>query len=506
VSHSPNVSQFGPSPAPGSREWHAQVATLSRAVEELPDPLPIPIIGRAFNTGVRPPGSKSLTNRVLLIAGLATGESVLEGALVDADDAQVMLRALRQLGAEITIEAGKGEGGSSVRVRGVGGQWRVGHAAVELMLNNAGTATRFLAAAAVLAPRGSGGVLLDGSARMRERPIRELGDAMARLGANVRYMQREGYPPLKVGPPSDGRVLASSVEFGATASSQFISAMVMIAPMLEGGLCVTSRETLTSPSYVAMTVGLMQRLGVRFTETEPREGETLRVSASHQPLNAFTLAIEPDASGATYFEAAAALVPGARCVVRGLDVAPVAGKSSLQGDTRFVSVIAAAGGRVERTRDGLCITGGSKILPIDIDLGDMPDTAMTAAALACFAEPTEANPHATSVLHGLRTLRVKETDRLAALQRELSKIGAKVEIATETWHGVPDEALHITPRPIALDAETIAPVMFDTYDDHRMAMALSLVGLRRPGVLIRDPACVRKTYPNYFQDLANLYI
>ena len=455
----------------------------------------------AFQASIRPPGSKSLTNRGLLLAALAEGESTLTGGLVDADDAQVMLRALRALGASIDVETESSPSGlTQVRVRGVGGQWRIGTKPIELNLNNAGTATRFLTAAAVLAPPGSGGVVIDGSPRMRERPIRELGDALALLGVKVTFLGREGYPPLHVLPPSDARTLAKIVEFGATASSQFISAMLMIGPFLPGGLSVISREHLTSPSYISMTVGLMQRLGIEFRETEARTGETLRVSAPHQRVPGFSLPIEPDASGATYFEAAAALVPGATCVIKGLDVAPVAGRTSLQGDTQFVSVISAAGGRVERTADGLRISGNTKILPIDVDLSDMPDTAMTAAVLACFAESTLSNAARVSVLHGLRTLRVKETDRLAALQRELSKIGSRVEIIQETWRGVADEALRITPAPM-----TRTPVQFDTYDDHRMAMALSLVGLRRPNVFIRDPACVRKTYPNYFQDLANLY-
>lgn len=468
------------------------------ALGELPDPLPIPTVSRAFDVTLRPPGSKSLTNRALLLAALADGESTLTGALTDADDAQVMLGALRLLGVVIEQE------GATLRVGGVGGRWKPASLPLTLNLNNAGTATRFLTAACVLI-EGRGGredaITIDGNQRMRERPIAELVDALKSLGVRVSFPMREGYPPVVVHAPGDLGALEKNIEFPATASSQFISAMVMLAPHLPGGLTITSREHLTSPAYIDMSVSLMRRLNVRFETTTPERGETLRIHVPAQRVAPFAMEIEPDASGATYLHAAAALVPGARCEVRGLDIAPSSLRTSLQGDARFVQVLSAFGAAVERTSVGLRVTGARTLLPVDVDLSDMPDTAMTAAVLACFAAPTPENPRATSHLRGLRTLRVKETDRLAALQNELGKIGASVEIVQETLHGVRDETLRITPAIAA----TSSPVEFTTYDDHRMAMALSLVGLRRSGVSVGDPSCVRKTYPNYFADLANMY-
>lgn len=473
---------------PGTPAWQAAVATLARPLGELPDPLPIPRVGRAFDVRVRPPGSKSLTNRAILLAALADGESTLTHALVDADDAQVMVRALRALGAGVEID------GSTVRVRGVGGRWRVGTDGVTINLNNAGTATRFLTAAAVLAPAGSGGIVIDGNARMRERPIRELGDALARLGVRVEYLGGNGCPPLRVHPPADGSALARTIEFGTTASSQFISAVMLVAPLLPGGLRVISRDPVTSPSYIAMTRALMGRVGVR-VESGGEAGCTLDERIGPQAVRGFTLDIEPDASGATYFEAAAALVPGARCAIDGLDLSPTPGAGSMQGDARFVGVISAMAGAVERLGTAVRVTGGPRLVGVDADLSDMPDTAMTAAVLACFADgPT--------TLRGLRTLRVKETDRLEALRVELGRLGAGVRILPDVLHGEADEALEITP-PSSGGAGSV--VAFDTYDDHRMAMALALVGLRRGGVLIREPACVRKTYPTFFQELARLY-
>lgn len=482
---------------------------LSLPLDQLADPLAIPTMkaGTRFDVSIRPPGSKSLTNRALLLAALSGGRCTLDGALTEADDARVMISALEELGASVVVE------GSRVMVNGVGGasaqgqaRWRPAHASAVLNLQNAGTATRFLTAAAMLMPvqAGGAGVVIDGNARMRERPIGELGEMLVRLGARVDYLGTRGHPPLRITPPSDLRELASEIEFPATASSQFISAMLLVAPCLANGLTVISREALTSPAYIDMTVALMRRLGIAISESEARAGETLRVSIVPQRIEAFEVAIEPDASGATYFHGAAVLVPGARCEVPGLDLSPSAATRSLQGDTNFVQVLAAMGAKVERTAAGLRVTGPAAIAPVDMDLSNMPDTAMTAAVLACCASPTASNPRAMSTFRGLKTLRVKETDRLAALQTELTKLGARVEIVEDVWAGSGgrDEALRITPPAGGLGSGEIE---FDTYDDHRMAMSLALVGLRRPNVRIRDPRCVRKTYPNYFQHLANLY-
>ncbi|MCC6320347.1 MAG: 3-phosphoshikimate 1-carboxyvinyltransferase [Phycisphaerales bacterium] len=481
---------------------------LSQPLESLPDPLPIEPITRPFAATIQPPGSKSITNRALLLAALADGASTLRGALVDADDAKVMIAALRKLGAKIEVQPT--DRGDTLRVVGVNGSWR-NDAEITLDLHNAGTATRFLAAAAILAGRKGDGhagtldaghapIVIDGDERMRQRPIRELTDALEVLHARVEFLGTPGYPPIRIHPRRDW-MDPEELTFGRTASSQFISAVLLIAPWLEYGLTVRFGRGITSEPYVSMTIELLRRLKVPLIDNRPasvhighqRDPEGRPFPSVGPGVKAFDLDIEPDASGATYFQAAAALVPGARVTITGLDLGP---RGSLQGDARFVSLLTAAGCRVERS-GGLTVHGPERLCAVDRDLSDMPDTAMTAAVLACFAE-------GATTLRGLRTLRVKETDRLAALRTELTKLGASVEICTQG----DDECLRITPPP-ALPPSTRGPgpstLSFATYNDHRMAMALALVGLRVPGVAIHNPACVAKTYPHFWRDLARLY-
>ena len=493
---------------------------LTRPLDKLPDPLPIVPLTRPFDVTIRPPGSKSITNRALLLAALANGTSTLRGALIDADDAQVMIRALGQLGAKIEIQrarsAGSGQAGADrqdeVRVTGVGGRWRIAPGqTVTINLNNAGTATRFLTAAAILAPPDSGGIIIDGDARMRERPIGELLELLGAVGVRCTGVVRPGYPPVHVHPPASLASMPAELSVGTTASSQFISALMLVAPWLPRGLRLRFTGPVTSRSYIKMSQELLDEVGGT-VEDEFDLGMIIRPGARRTynttpGLAAFDLQVEPDASGATYFWAAAALFDGARCLVPGLDW------TSVQYDQHFEGVVGSAGAISRVDEERTAITGSKRVLPlINADLTLMPDTAMTAAVLCCFASPTAETPTATSTLHGLRTLRVKETDRLAALQAELSKLGATVEIF-EDWG---DEGMRITPPTgnLSLARESMAksrgdaapaPIYFDTYHDHRMAMALALVGLRRPNVFIRDPGCVRKTYPTYWQDLARLY-
>jgi 3-phosphoshikimate 1-carboxyvinyltransferase len=446
---------------------------------------------------VRPPGSKSLTNRALLLAALARGTSTLTGALVEAQDAQVMIRALEQLGAGIEIlpEVGPSQqptASATLRVHGVGGRWKLAPGqSTTLDLANAGTATRFLTAAAALQPAPSTpdvaptSVVIDGNTRMRERPIGELVQALQSLGLRVSHTLREGFPPVRVLAPESSTTKSptgAEVSFGQTTSSQFISALLLIAPLLEHGLTVHFTQVPTSPAYVRMTLALLARLG--HTATGP--GADSLVGHMHlapKPVEAFELAIEPDASGATYFIAAEALLAGSSVIIEGLDAS-----SSLQGDAHFAQAAAA-------------LAKG----PADLDMSDMPDAAMTAAVMACFAS-------GPSTLRGLRTLRVKETDRIDALVTELAKVSVRVEPFAHTGpDGRPDEGVVVTPPArsddsVGIDCTASArPVEFETYDDHRMAMSLALIGLRRPGVTINDPACVRKTYPTFWQDLARLY-
>ncbi|MEN0021168.1 MAG: 3-phosphoshikimate 1-carboxyvinyltransferase, partial [Planctomycetota bacterium] len=450
-------------------------------------PLPSPP-KRAFSVDVRPPGSKSLTNRALLLAALAGGESKLCYALTDADDAKRMLAAVQQLGAAATI-ADEG----TVTVRGVGGRWSPAEQDPTLFLNNAGTATRFLAAASVLAP---GSIIIDGNARMRQRPIGELAEALHQLGVTVDHLGEPGCPPIRLLPPLGGPPMSPTLELTEqTRSSQFISALLLCGPFLRGGLTLKLGPSITSRAYVEMTLGLLDNLGATV-----RVSDSLRVvrvgpseSAVQQGavgLDAFTYDVEPDASGATYFWAAAALQPGASCRIRGIT------RDSLQGDAEFPDALARMGVSITDCDNGEIETTGPRTLTgVMADMSDMPDAAMTLAVVAAFASQT-------SVIRGLRTLRDKETDRIAALQNELGRIGVDVVAEAAGDAGT----ITITPPTAGVDCSPDAePVHFETYDDHRMAMAMSLVALRRPNVFIKDPACVGKTYPTYWTEFARLF-
>lgn len=463
----------------------------------------------AFDISVRPPGSKSLTNRALLLAALAEGVSTLTGALVEAEDAQVMIEALRRLGAEIDItpevdEHGESCGNATLRVRGVGGRWKIKPGeVVTLNLQNAGTATRFLTAAAILQPADAGGIVIDGNARMRERPIGELAALLRELGVAVEEMGRPGCVPLKVSAMPKELVGGRELAVPTTASSQFISALMLIAPFVPGGLALRWVGPVTSWSYIKMTEGILDTLGAK---AHDEYGHVMRVRSAliyrkageggACGLDGFTYDVEPDASGATYMNTAAALVAGARCVQRS------EGFGSLQGDTGFMGVLEKAGAQTRVELDTTEVIGGASVRAIDCDMSQMPDAAMTAAVLGSFA-----SDRPRSTMTGLRTLRVKETDRVAALIAELAKVGVRVEPFTHRdEQGAGDEGVTITPPAGGIDCSSGVPVVeFETYDDHRMAMSLALIGLRRPNVVIKDPACVRKTYPTFWRDLARLY-
>lgn len=477
------------------------LSILRRPLNELPDVLPLPVLRRTprsmFRAEILPPGSKSLTNRAVLLAALADGTSILRSALLDADDAQRMLAALQQLGVGITRRPDP-SGTETLEVRGVGGRWQPTVSPLELNLNNAGTATRFLAASALLSPAP---VVIDGNARMRERPIAELADTLTALGARVEYLGKPGCPPLRITPPT-AATRKASVDIPTTQSSQFISALLLIAPWLEGGLTIRLTGSITSASYVEMTVGLLHRLGATVKTSEDlhvlRVGSTPATeNGARRGLAPFTYEVEPDASGATYFWAAGALVPGAECRVMGL------GGTSLQGDTDFPDELARMGVPVQKSegdpssgsRASISTRGPNRLDAILSDLSNMPDAAMTLAVVASFAT-------GTSILRGLGTLRVKETDRLAAIKNELTKLGVHCvnPVAGDR------DVMTITAPANGIDCSPdCPPVTFETYDDHRMAMSLALVALRRPNVFIRHPQCVAKTYPTFWADFARLY-
>lgn len=459
---------------------------LARPLSALPDPLPVPPLppGRTVRLTLRPPGSKSLTNRALVLAGLAAGSSTLRHALLDADDTLRMIDALRALGAQIALAPP-----DQITVTGLAGRWNPTTEPVVLHAGDAGTVARFLAAAAILSPLP---VTIDGSARLRQRPMGQLADVLRTLGAVVESDRLPAALPIRIRPPSP-LPRAATVSLPRLQSSQFLSALLLVAPALPGGLTIRLDDRPPSAPYVAMTLRLLDQLGATVRVADGQRVIRVGPTAPDRPrLDPFELHIEPDASAATYFWAAAALLPGSTCRVVGLTA------DSLQGDSAFVQLLARMGAHTrvaDQPDDGIAVQGTHRLEPVLADMADMPDAAVTLAVLAAFA----AGP---SVVRGLDTLRLKESDRIAALQHELARIDVRVDVGVRRDRG----AITISPPPGGIDCSRSAPpVTFETYRDHRIAMALALVGLRRPNVFIRDPACIAKTYPRFWADLARLY-
>jgi 3-phosphoshikimate 1-carboxyvinyltransferase len=411
---------------------------------------------------VQPPGSKSLTNRYLLCTALADGKSMLRGASL-SDDAVRMIDGLRELGIHVELR----EDAEVIQVEGCRGH--IPATAAEIDAGNAGTAMRFLTALACL---GYGHYRLDGSPRMRGRPIGELVGALRQLGAPLGYDGAEGYPPLTMVARGLG---GGEVVFTSPPSSQFISALLMVAPYATRDVMIRIDGEVISQPYIDMTIGVMRSLGVEVLASDIADRFVI---ASTQRYTAREIAIEPDASAATYFWAAAALT-GGRVRVTGLT------RQSLQGDVGFVDALEQMGSEVEAGDDYLGIHGPPRgaLHGVDVDLNAMPDTAQTLAVVALFANGP------THIGH-VANLRIKETDRLAALESELMRLGARVEMT--------DDGLTITPPG------RITPATVETYDDHRMVMSFALAGLVEEGVVIRNVDCVSKSFPHFFETLAAL--
>jgi 3-phosphoshikimate 1-carboxyvinyltransferase len=410
---------------------------------------------------VRPPGSKSLTNRYLACAALADGRSTLQGASL-SDDTHAMLAGLTALGVGADVVAGRPE------ITIAGGRGNLTADDVEIDVGNAGTAMRFLTALACL---GFGRRRLDGSPRMRARPIGALVDALTALGAQIGYEGTPGCPPLGV---LARGLSGGEVVFNTPPSSQFLSALLMVAPYATQDVLMRVEGPLTSRPYVDMTIDVMRDMGVEALATD--EGRF--VVPAFQRYQAGTYAIEPDASAATYFWAAAAIT-GGRIRVEGLT------RRSRQGDVGFVDVLAQAGCALHVDDTGLEVAGPAdgRLAGIDVDLNTMPDTVQTLAVAALFASgPTH--------IRNVANLRSKEPDRIAALATELTRLGARVETR-------PD-GLTIQPP------ERLRPAEIRTYDDHRMAMSFALAGLVTEGVVIQDADCVSKSFPGYFDVLGRL--
>jgi 3-phosphoshikimate 1-carboxyvinyltransferase len=418
-----------------------------------------------FQATLAPPGSKSLTNRALVIAALADGDSTISNVLL-ADDTEAMLESLKRLGYKLEIDRES----SRVLVHGRGG--RVPKRKASLDCGNSGTTIRFLAALCTL---GKGTHRLDGNERMRERPIKELVDLLGSLGATISYEGKRGYPPLEV---AASGLAGGKARFPAAQSSQYLSAVLLAAPYAAEDVIITLDPGQTSWPYAAMTIELMRQFGVHCIVQLEHPGERPReLRVFRAPYTARDYTVEPDASSATYFMAAVAARPGARVTIPGL------GDNSLQGDVGFGEVLEKMDATMLLDDNAVTITGPEKLHGIDIDMSGMPDAAMTLAALSVFAQ-------GDTTIHGLHTLRVKETDRLAALKTELTKLGADATIE--------DDTLHIQPP------NEVRPAEIDTYDDHRMAMSFAVVGTRIPGITIRNAECVSKTYPRFFEDLERL--
>ena len=402
---------------------------------------------RAAGT-VRLPGSKSISNRVLLLAALAKGETEVLG-LLDADDTRVMREALAVLGVSF----------SGNTVTGVGGPFPVKKA--ELFLGNAGTAFRPLTAALAFS---GGEYRLSGVPRMHERPIGDLVDALRGIGARVDYTGKEGFPPLIIRP---SKLSLEKIRVRGDVSSQFLTALLMALPLSGKPARIEVQGELISKPYVEITLNVMKRFGIEVKRTGWRYFD-VPAGTYASPGKIF---VEGDASSASYFLAAGA-IGGGPVRVEGV------GRDSIQGDIRFTEVLERMGAKVSFGPDWVEASGGQPLRAIDLDLNHIPDAAMTAAMLALFAD-------GPSVIRNVASWRVKETDRLAAMATELRKLGAQVEEGPDF--------LKINPGKLR------SGVAIDTYDDHRMAMNFSLVALGDVSVCINDPRCVAKTFPEYFE-------
>ncbi|MDR7004585.1 3-phosphoshikimate 1-carboxyvinyltransferase [Paraburkholderia strydomiana] len=416
---------------------------------------------RASGT-VRLPGSKSISNRVLLLAALAEGETTITN-LLDSDDTRVMLDALEKLGVRLKRD------GDTCVVTGTRGA--VTARTADLFLGNAGTAVRPLTAA--LAVNG-GDYRIHGVPRMHERPIGDLVDGLRQIGARIDYEENEGFPPLRIRP---AQISAEApIRVRGDVSSQFLTSLLMTLPLLrtESGVSTVQIDgELISKPYIDITIKLMARFGI---EVERNGWHQFVVPAGQRYQSPGTIMVEGDASSASYFLAAGAL-GGGPLKVEGV------GRSSIQGDVGFADALIKMGANLQMGEDWIEVRGvghdSGKLEPIDMDFNLIPDAAMTIAVAALFAD-------GTTTLRNIASWRVKETDRIAAMATELRKVGAKVQEGEDFLVVTPPEKL-------------IPNASIDTYDDHRMAMCFSLVSLGGVPVRINDPKCVGKTFPDYFE-------
>ncbi|RIP86805.1 3-phosphoshikimate 1-carboxyvinyltransferase [Salmonella enterica] len=405
------------------------------------------------------PGSKSVSNRALLLGALACGKTVLTN-LLDSDDVRHMLNALSALGINYTLSADR----TRCDITGNGGPLRAS-GALELFLGNAGTAMRPLAAALCL---GQNEIGLTGEPRMKERPIGHLVDSLRQGGANIDYLEQENYPPLRL----RGGFTGGDIEVDGSVSSQFLTALLMTAPLASKDTIIRVKGELVSKPYIDITLNLMKTFGVEIANHHYQQFVVKGGQQYHSPGRYL---VEGDASSASYFLAAGA-IKGGTVKVTGI------GRKSMQGDIRFADVLEKMGATITWGDDFIACTRG-ELHAIDMDMNHIPDAAMTIATTALFAK-------GTTTLRNIYNWRVKETDRLFAMATELRKVGAEVEEG--------HDYIRITP-PAKLQHADIG-----TYNDHRMAMCFSLVALSDTPVTILDPKCTAKTFPDYFEQLARM--
>ena len=412
------------------------------------------------------PGSKSLSNRALLLAALAHGTTEVTN-LLDSDDIRYMLNALKSLGVSYELSSDK----TVCTITGVGGafNWQNG---LSLFLGNAGTAMRPLAAALCLKGQQEAEVVLTGEPRMKERPIKHLVDALIQVGANVQYLEQDGYPPLAI---RNTGLQGGKVQIDGSISSQFLTALLMAAPLAEGDMEIQIMGELVSKPYIDITLAMMKDFGVT---VENQNYQTFIVKGNQSYISPKRYLVEGDASSASYFLAAGAIKGNVK--VTGI------GKNSIQGDRLFADVLEKMGAKITWGEDFIQAEQ-APLHGVDMDMNHIPDAAMTIATTALFAE-------GETVIRNIYNWRVKETDRLSAMATELRKIGAEVEEGED----------FIRIQPLALAQFQAAEIA--TYNDHRMAMCFSLIALSNTPVTILDPKCTAKTFPTYFSEFEKLSI
>jgi len=421
----------------------------------VPDSIEIRPTG-PLHGSIRPPGSKSITNRALVCAALADGTSTLRGAL-DSEDTRVMVESLERLSIHVAADTSR----ENLTVQGCAGH--IPAVAADLFVGNSGTTIRFLTAMLTI---GHGEFRLDGIERMRERPIGDLLAALNDLGADCRGEAAAGFPPVMV---RAAGLRGGRAEVRGDISSQFLSGLLMAAPLAQNDVELAVAGELVSKPYVEMTLRVMQSFGVNCNAADLANFKI----TGRQTYRGCDYDIEPDASAASYFWGAAA-VTGGEITVEGLS------RDALQGDVKFVDCLSQMGCRVKYSADCITVSGRAE-RGIEVDMNAISDTVQTLAVVALFV-------NGPTTIRGVAHIRHKETDRIGDLARELRKLGAVVDEFAD--------GLRIHPPAQPRGAEIA------TYNDHRMAMSLALAGLRIPGVSISNPACTAKTYPRYFEDLA----